>query len=55
MATETLVSIALGVGVECLTAEAQPNRALLEDKKEITFSDEDMGAGYLDHRRPLYW
>ena len=52
---ETLVSIASGVGVECLTVKAQPNRALLEDTNEITFSDEDIGVGYPDHRRPLYW
>lgn len=45
MAIETLVSIASGVGVECHIVEAQPNRALLEDTKEITFNYEDMGVG----------
>lgn len=29
-------------------------RAFFEGTNEITFSDEDMEVGYLDHRRPLY-
>nr|XP_023914755.1 uncharacterized protein LOC112026305 [Quercus suber] len=54
VAIEALVSIASGAGVECLSAEVQDNRALLQESTEITFSDEDMEVGYLDHRRPLY-
>ena len=26
----------------------------MQESSEITFSDEDMEVGYLDHRRPLY-
>ena len=36
-------------GIECLTAEVIDDRALLQDASEITFSDEDMEVGYLDH------
>ena len=54
MAIEALVSIALGAGVGCLTAETRSNRAFLEDTNEITFSDEDMEVRYPDYRRPLY-
>lgn len=54
MATEALVSIALGVGIEWLKAETRFDQAFLEDTNEITFSDEDMEVRYLDHRRPLY-
>ena len=46
--------IASRVGVECLTAEARTDKAFLQDTNEITFSDEDIEVGYLDHRRPLY-
>ena len=30
------------------------DRALLQESIEITFSNEDMEVGHLDHRRPLY-
>ena len=48
------MSIALGVGVECLTTEIRADKAFIQDTNEITFSDEDMEVGYSDHRRPLY-
>ena len=48
------MSIATGVGVECLSAEIPNDRALLQESTEITFSDEDMEVGYPDHRRTLY-
>jgi len=54
VATEALVSITLGVGVECLIAETQSNCVFLNNTNEITFSDEDIEVRYLDHRRPLY-
>lgn len=54
MAMEAIVSIALGAGVECLTAEARTDRAFLQDTNVITFSDENIGVGYSDLRRPLY-
>ena len=54
VATEALVSIALGVGVECLIAKTRSNCAFLNNTNEITFSDEDMEVRYPDHRRPLY-
>ena len=50
---ETLVSIAFGAGVECLSAEISEDRALLQESTEITFSNEDMEVGHPDHRRPL--
>ena len=43
-----MVSIASGVGVECLTTEAQTDKAFLQDTNEITFNDEDIEVGYLD-------
>ena len=52
VATEALVSIASGAGVECLSTEA--HKAFLQDMNKITFSDEDMKVGYFDRRRPLY-
>ena len=54
IATEALVSIASRAGIECLIVEVTDDRALLQESSEITFSDEDMEVGYLDHRRPLY-
>ena len=30
------------------------DKALLQKASEITFSDEDMKVGYLDHRKSLY-
>ena len=54
IATKALVSIALGARVECLVAEIRVDKAFLQDTNEITFNDEDMEIGYLDHRRPLY-
>ena len=54
IATEALMSIASRVGVECLLEETRADKAFLQDMKKITFSDEDMEVGYLDHRKPLY-
>ena len=54
IATEGLVSIACGAGIECLSVEVTDNRALLQESSEITFSNEDMEVGYPDHMRPLY-
>ena len=54
IATEALVSIATGAGVECLSAKARADKAFLQDTNDIIFSDENMEVGYLDHRRPLY-
>lgn len=48
MAKEALVSIALGVGIECLAVEAMDDRAFLQETNEITFSNEDMEVGYLN-------
>ena len=42
MATEALVSIATRAGVECLSAKAKADKALLQDTNKINFSDEDM-------------
>ncbi|XP_075670331.1 uncharacterized protein LOC142640121 [Castanea sativa] len=53
-ATEALVSMPSGVGIECLSAERIEDRALLQESTEIIFSDGDMEVGYPDHRRPLY-
>ena len=52
--TKALVSIASGVGIECLSAEVTNDRALLQESSEITFSNEDMEVEYSDHKRPLY-
>ena len=49
-----MVNIASGAGIECLTAKVIDDRALLQESSGITFSDEEMKVGYLDHRRPLY-
>ena len=54
IATEALVGIALGAIVECLAAKTKDDKAFLQDTNEITFSDEDIQVGYLDHRRPFY-
>lgn len=48
MAKEALVSIALGVGIECLAVEAMDDRAFLQETNEIAFSNEDMEVGYLN-------
>ena len=48
------MNIASGAGIECLTAKVIDDRALLQESSGITFSDEEMEVGYLDHRRPLY-
>ena len=53
-AREALVSIASRARVECLLVEIRADKALLQGTNEITFSDENMEVGYLDHRRPLY-
>ena len=49
IATKALVSMASKEGIECLTVEVIDDRMLLQDASEITFSDEDMEVGYLDH------
>ena len=54
IATEALVSIASGAGIECLSAEVTDDRALLQESSEITFSNENMKVGHPDHRRSLY-
>ena len=54
IAIKTFVSIASGVGVECLSAEIPDDRALLQESTEIMFSNENMEVGHPDHRRPLY-
>ena len=54
IATEALMSIASGVGVECLLEGTRADKPFLQDMNKITFSDEDMEVGYSDHRRPLY-
>ena len=54
IAIEALVSIGSGAGIECLSTEVVDDRALLQESSEITFSNEDMEVGYLDHKRPLY-
>ena len=48
------MSIGSGAGIECLSTEVVDDRALLQESSEITFSNEDMEVGYLDHKRPLY-
>ena len=54
MAMEAFVSIASGVGVECLAVEAKANKDFLQDINEITFNNEDMEVGYSNYRRPFY-
>ena len=48
------MSIASGAVVECLLEKILDDRAFLQELIKITFSNEDMEVGYLDHRRPLY-
>ena len=48
------MSIASNAGVECLSTEILDDKALLQESTEITFNDEDMEVGYLNHMRPLY-
>ena len=48
------MSIAFGVGVECLSAEVADDKTLLQESSEITFSNEDIKVGYPDHKRSLY-
>jgi len=54
IATEGLVNIASRAMIECLMAEVTGDRTLLQESSEITFSNENMEVGYLDHMRPLY-
>ena len=54
IATEALVSIAFGAGIECLSTEIINDRALLQESSEITFSNEDIKVGYSDHKWSLY-
>ena len=35
-------------------AEVRDDRALLQESSEITFSNEDIEVGYLNHKRPFY-
>ena len=48
------MSIAFGVGIECLSAEVADDKTLLQESSEITFSNEDIKVGYPDHKRSLY-
>ena len=48
------MSIAFGVGIECLSAEVADDKTLLQESSEITFSNEDIKVGYSDHKRSLY-
>ncbi|GKV07206.1 hypothetical protein SLEP1_g19004 [Rubroshorea leprosula] len=53
-ATKAILSITNEAGGECLNAEAHASRAYLESSNVVTFTDEDMEASYLDHRKPFY-
>ena len=48
------MSIAFGVGIECLSAEVADDKTLLQESSEITFSNKDIKVGYPDHKRSLY-
>ena len=50
IATEALVRIASGVGVECLSAEMPKDRALLQESIEITYNSEDIEVGHPDYK-----
>ena len=52
--TESLMSIAADLGVECFTMESHASLAYLETTNAITFKDEDMEVEHPNHRRPLY-
>ena len=54
VATESLMSIAADLGMECFTAESHASRAFLETTNAITFTDEDREVEHPDHRRRLY-
>ena len=54
VATESLMSIAIDLGMECFTVESHASQAFLEITNAITFTDEDMEVEHPDHRRPLY-
>ena len=54
VATESLMSIAADLGMECFTAESHTSQAYLETTNAITFTNEDMEVEHPDHRRPLY-
>ena len=53
MAIESLISIAVNLGVECFTVESHASRAYLKTTNAITFTDEDMEVEHPDHRRPF--
>ena len=52
--TESLMSIAVDLRVECFTVESHASQAFLETTNATTFTDEDIEVEYLDHRRPFY-
>ena len=54
VATESFMSIAVDLGMECFTAESHASRAFLETTNAITFTDEDIEVEHPDHHRPLY-
>ena len=54
IATESLMSIAVDLRVECFTVESHASQAFLETTNATTFTDEDIEVEYLDHRRPFY-
>ena len=54
VATESLMSIAADLGMECFTAKSHTSRAYLETTNAITFTDEDLEVKHPNHRRPLY-
>ena len=48
------MSIASGVGGECLSAKTRVGKAFLQNTNEINLSDEGMEVGYSNQMRPLY-
>ena len=54
VAIESLMSIAVDLGMECFTAESHASRAYLETTNAITFTNEDMEVEHPDHCKLLY-
>ena len=54
VATESLMSIAVDSGMECITVESHASRAFLKTTNAITFTYEDMEIEHPDHCMPLY-
>ena len=54
VATESFMSIAADLGMECFTIKPHVSRAYLETTNAINFIDEDIEVERPDHRRPLY-